>query len=55
MVSPVGDTLGVVICVLGHTIVPYMAAYRSGLCSMFVDMGNLATKKSSRDDDLVAR
>ena len=32
----VGYTLIVVTRVLGHTIVPYLAADRSGLCSMFV-------------------
>ena len=32
-----------------------MVADRSGSCSMFVDMDNLATKTSSRDDGLVAR
>ena len=40
--------------VLGHTIVPYLAAERYGFCSMFVEMDNLATKPSSRDDSLVA-
>ena len=32
----VGDTLGVMTRVMGHTIVPYLAVDRSGLCSMFV-------------------
>ena len=41
--------------VLGHKIVPYLAAYRSGSCSMFVEMANLATKPSSRDGGLVDR
>ena len=31
-----GDTLGVVTQVLGHTIVPDLDADRYGLCSMFV-------------------
>ena len=44
MVSPVGDTSGVVIRVVGHKIVPYLAAERSGLCTMFVEMANIATK-----------
>ena len=49
------DTSGVVPQVLGHTIVPDMAADISGSCSMFDKMTNLATKPSSRDDGLVAR
>ena len=40
---------------MGHTIVPYLAVYRSGSCSMFVDMANLATKPQSCDDGLVDR
>ena len=50
-----GDTSGVVTRVLGHTIVPDLAADRSSLCSMFDKMTNLATKPSSHDDGLVAR
>ena len=49
------DTLVVVTQVLGHKIVLYLAADISDLCSMFVDMANLATTPSSRDDGLVAR
>ena len=49
-----GGTSGVVTRVLGNTIVPDLAADRYGSCSMFVDMANLATKPSSRDDGLVA-
>ena len=40
---------------MGHPPVPDLAADRSGSCSMFVDMGNLANKPSSRDDGLLAR
>ena len=54
MGSLVGDTLGVVTCVLGQKIVPDMAADRSSSCNMFVEMANIATKPSSRDDGLVA-
>ena len=50
-----GDTLGVVPRVLGHMIVPDLAADRSGSCSMFDKDANLATKPSSSDDGLVAR
>ena len=39
---------------MGHTIVPDLAADRSSLFSMFVEMDNLATKPSSCDDGLVA-
>ena len=49
-----GDTLGVVTRVLGHTFVLDMAADRPVLCSMFFDMDNIGTKSSSRDDGLVA-
>ena len=55
MVSLLGDTSGVWTPCSGHAIVPDMAADRSGLCSMFVEMSNIATKPSSRDDGLVAR
>ena len=48
-----GDTSGVVTCVMGHTIVLDLAADISGSCSMFVDMDNLATRPLSRDDGLV--
>ena len=41
--------------VLGHTIVPDLAADISGLCSIFVEMANISTKPSSRDDGIVAR
>ena len=41
--------------VMGHTIVTDLSADRSGSCSMFVEMSNLATKPSSLDDGLVAR
>ena len=40
---------------MGHIIVQYMAADRSGPCSMSVEMANIATKPSSRDNGLVAR
>ena len=49
-----GDILGVVTRVMGHTVVPDLAADRSSSCSMFVEMANLATKPSSFYDDLVA-
>ena len=49
-----GNTSGVVTYGLGHTIIPDLAADRSGLCSIFVEIANLATKPSSRDDGLVA-
>ena len=49
-----GDTSGVLNRVLGHTIVPDLAAEISGLCGMFVGMANLATKTSSRDYGLAA-
>ena len=52
---PVGQYLGRCSRALGHTTVPDIAADRSVLCSMFVDMANLATKQSSRDFGLVAR
>ena len=54
MVSLLRDTSGVVPRVLGHKIVPDLAADISGLCHVFVEMDNLATKPSSRDDVLVA-
>ena len=41
--------------VMGHTIVPDLAADRSGSCFMFIDMYNIDTKPSSRDDSLVDR
>ena len=40
---------------MGHKILPDLDVDRSGSCSMFVEMDNLATKTSSRDDGLVAR
>ena len=55
MDSLLRDTSGVVTRVLGHTIVPDLAADRSGSCSMFDKMTNIATKALSRDDGLVAR
>ena len=39
-----GNISGVVTRVMGHKIVPDLAADRSSLCSMFVEMANLATK-----------
>ena len=45
-----GDTLGVVTQVLGNTIVPDMTADRSGSCSMFVEMANLATGYGVSED-----
>ena len=50
-----GDISGVVTRVLGHTILPDIAADRSGYCSIFVEITYLATKKSSRYGGLVAR
>ena len=50
-----GDTSGVLNRVLGHTIVPDLAAEISGSCSMFVEIANLTTKPSSCNDSLMAR
>ena len=50
-----GDTSGVVTRVLGHMIVPDLAAYRSSSRSMFDKDTNLSTKPYSRHDGLVAR
>ena len=41
--------------VLGHTIILDLNIYRSGLCSMSVEMANIATKSSSRDNGLLDR
>ena len=49
-----GDTQGVVTRFLGHKIVPDLDADRSGSCSMFVEMVNIATKPLSCDSGLVA-
>ena len=39
--------------VMGHKIIPYLAADRSGSCNIFVNTNNLPTKPSSCDGCLV--